>query len=270
MSKIFLIDVAKCSGCHNCQLSCKDEHCENDWRPYAAPQPATGQFWCKVESHTRGTVPKVKMHYTPTFCNHCDNAPCMAAAENGAVYRRSDGLIVIDPEKAAGQKALVESCPYGAIYWNETLNLPQKCTGCAHLLDNGAAKPRCVEACPTDALQFGDEEDFAELLKDAVCLHPEYGTGPRVYYRNIPGRFIAGTVYDPVEEEVVIGAVCTLTSGETVLTTKTDSFGDFWFRDLPENATYDLVIEAAGYQAKHFEALCSTPDVNLEDIPLEK
>ena len=39
MSKVFVIDVARCSGCHNCQLACKDEHCENDWRPYAAPQP---------------------------------------------------------------------------------------------------------------------------------------------------------------------------------------------------------------------------------------
>ena len=37
MSKVFVIDVARCSGCHNCQLACKDEHCENDWRPYAAP-----------------------------------------------------------------------------------------------------------------------------------------------------------------------------------------------------------------------------------------
>ena len=30
MSKIFLIDVARCTGCYNCQLACKDEHCEND------------------------------------------------------------------------------------------------------------------------------------------------------------------------------------------------------------------------------------------------
>ena len=51
MSKVFVIDVAKCSGCYNCQLACKDEHCENDWRPYAAPQPPTGQFWCKVTDH---------------------------------------------------------------------------------------------------------------------------------------------------------------------------------------------------------------------------
>ena len=48
MAKAFVIDVAKCSGCYNCQLACKDEHAENDWMPYAKAQPLTGQFWCRV------------------------------------------------------------------------------------------------------------------------------------------------------------------------------------------------------------------------------
>ena len=50
MGKAFVIDVAKCSGCYNCQLACKDEHAENDWMPYAKPQPLTGQFWCREPS----------------------------------------------------------------------------------------------------------------------------------------------------------------------------------------------------------------------------
>ena len=127
------------------------------------------------------------------------------------MYRREDGLVIIDPEKAAGMADLPAACPYGAIFWNEALSLPQKCTGCAHLLDNGAKVPRCVEACPTDALRFGEEAELADLLKDAVVLHPEHGTSPRVYYRNIPGCFVGGLVYDPEEEEVVIGAAVTLT-----------------------------------------------------------
>ena len=269
MAKVFVIDVARCSGCHNCQLSCKDEHCENDWRPYAAPQPATGQFWCRVTDHPRGTIPKVKIHYIPTLCNHCENAPCLTAAKDGAVYRRPDGLVVIDPEKAAGQKELAESCPYGAIFWNEELGLPQKCTGCAHLLDHGAQKPRCVEACPTDAMQFGEEEELAELLKDAVVLHKEFGTAPRVYYRNIPGCFVGGLVYDPVEEEVIIGAKVTLTLTDgTVYETVTDDFGDFWFKDLPE-ATGAVTIAADGYRQKTFEDIRTAQCPNLGDVPME-
>lgn len=270
MGKVFVIDVARCSGCHNCQLACKDEHCENDWRPYAAPQPPTGQFWCKVTDHPRGSIPKVKIHYIPTLCNHCKEAPCLSATQNGAVYRRPDGLVVIDPEKAVGQKALAEACPYGAIYWNEDLSLPQKCTGCAHLLDHGYAKPRCVEACPTDALQFGEEAELAGLLEGAVCLHPEHGTSPRVYYRNIPGCFVGGLVYDPAEEEVVIGATVTLTQAEgTIHETVTDDFGDFWFRDLPET-TCSVTIRADGFVPRTFDGLDTAQCPNLGDVALEK
>ncbi len=268
MAKVFVIDVARCSGCHNCQLSCKDEHCENDWRPYAAPQPATGQFWCRVQDHPRGTIPKVKVHYLPHLCNHCADAPCIKAGE-GAVYRRPDGLVVIDPEKAVGNKALAESCPYGAIWWNEELGLAQKCTGCAHLLDHGHKMPRCVEACPTDAMRFGEEEELAELLKDAVVLHPEFGTRPRVYYRNIPGCFVGGLVYDPVEEEVLIGAKVTLTMGDVVLETTTDDFGDFWFKELPEGECA-VTISMEGYQSQTFPGLVTAQCPNLGDIPLER
>lgn len=268
MAKIFVIDVARCSGCHNCQLSCKDEHCENDWRPYAAPQPPTGQFWCRVTDHPRGTIPKVKIHYIPTLCNHCADAPCLKVAQNGAVYRRPDGLVVIDPEKAAGQKELADSCPYGAIFWNEELGLPQKCTGCAHLLDHGAAKPRCVEACPTDAMVFGEEAELAELLKDAVVLHKEFGTAPRVYYRNIPGCFVGGLLYDPEEEEVIIGAKVALTLADgTVYETVTDDFGDFWFKDLPET-TATVTVAAPGYESQTFTSLNTAQCPNLGDIPM--
>jgi Fe-S-cluster-containing dehydrogenase component len=269
MSKVFVIDVAKCSGCHNCQLSCKDEHCENDWRPYAAPQPPTGQFWMKVHDYPRGTIPKVTVHYIPHLCNHCRTAPCMAAAENGAVYRRDDGLVIIDPEKAVGQKQLVDACPYGAIFWNEDLSLPQKCTGCAHLLDNGYEKPRCVEACPTDAFQFGEEADFADQLQDAVVLQPTFGTAPRVYYRNIPGQFVGGLLYDPVEEEVLIGATCRLEGAGLTLEAKTDDFGDFWFKNLPVGR-FTLTVSADGFRPQTFRDLDTTDCVNLGDIPMER
>ena len=269
MSKVFVIDVARCSGCYNCQLACKDEHVGNDWKPYAAPQPDIGQFWLKINENVCGTIPKVKIHYIPKLCNHCENAPCIAAAKDGAVYRRDDGLVIIDPEKAVGQKQLLEACPYGAIYWNEELNLPQKCTGCAHLLDNDYKLPRCVEACPTDAMKFGEEEDLKDLIAGATVMSPETGCGPKVYYRNIPGKFIAGTVYDPIEKEVVIGAKCRITSGGKVIETYTDSYGDFWLKDLAVGL-YDLTIEARGFERKYFYNLSTEKDINLGDIPLDK
>ena len=75
MARAFVIDVGRCCGCYNCQLACKDEHVDNDWTPYAKPQPDTGQFWLKIQENVCGTVPKVRMHYIPRLCNHCANAP---------------------------------------------------------------------------------------------------------------------------------------------------------------------------------------------------
>jgi Fe-S-cluster-containing dehydrogenase component len=230
----------------------------------------TGQFWCRVEEHVRGSIPKVKIHYIPKICNHCDNAPCMAAAKDGAVYRREDGLVIIDPEKAAGQRRIAEACPYGVVYVNEKLDLPQKCTGCAHLLDHGAALPRCVDACPTDAMLFGEESELRDLIDGSTVLAPETGARPRVHYRNVPGFFIGGTVYDPDKEEVLEGASCRLQSGGKTWLATADEFGDFWFLDLPAGV-FDLAVDRKGYRTRVFAGIKTGADrsVNLGDVALE-
>ena len=157
----------------------------------------------------------------------------------------------------------------GVYYWNEELGLAQKCTGCAHLLDNGYAKPRCAEICPTEALVFGDEEELQDLIVGADVMNPEFGLGPRVYYRNIPGQFIAGTVYDPVEKEVIIGAKVRCIQGGKLMMGTTDEYGDFWFKDLSVGV-HDVYIEAPGYKTVSFTGLKTTECINLGDIPMEK
>jgi len=267
--KVFVVDLSICNGCHNCQIACKDEHVGNDWSPYAKPQPDTGQFWMKVHEYTRGSVPKVKLSYIPTPCMHCKDAPCIPSCSQEAIYRRKDGMVVIDPDKCKGMRNCVDACPYGVIYFNEDLNLAQKCTGCAHLLDQGWEVPRCVDACPTGALRFGEEKEFKSLIAQAEVLHPESKTAPRVYYLNMPKRFIAGTVYDPEEEEVVIGATLTLTNEATNKTFKiqTDNFGDFWFDKL-DVGRYTLQIETEKYLSKTIAHIDTEKDVNLGDIAL--
>jgi tetrathionate reductase subunit B len=270
--KIFMIDISKCNGCHACQVVCKDEHVGNDWTPIAKSQPDTGQFWLKLTQRVRGSVPKVKVTYRPHLCMHCDIAPCMDACPvEGAIYKREDGLVIIDPVKCSGCRNCIDICPYEAIFFNEELNIAQKCTGCAHLLDGGWQYPRCVDACPTEALHFMSETDAEEAISKAEVWNPERKKEwePRVYYLNLPGRFIAGTVYDPTENEVIIDANCTLTdvsSGKTV-NTKTDSYGDFWFEDL-KKAEFNLRIEKDN-KVKSFADLDTTrEDINLGDIPL--
>ena len=135
----------------------------------------------------------------------------MKVAQNGAVYRRPDGIVIIDPVKAKGQKQIVNGCPYRVIEWNEEKQLPQKCIFCAHMLDKGEKVPRCVESCPTGALVFGDLDDpkseVAKLVASGSTevLHPEYGMKEKVSYIGLPKKFVARTVIYGDVDEVATG-----------------------------------------------------------------
>ena len=141
-----IIDVGKCHNSNNCFLSVVDEYQGNDHPGYSAAMPKHGHHWIDHLRKERGQAPMVDLTYVPTMCNHCDNAPCIKLAENGAVTKRSDGIVIIDPEKAKGQRKLVDSCPYGAIWWNDEKEIPQTWIFDAHLLDRGWKEPRPVQA----------------------------------------------------------------------------------------------------------------------------
>ena len=270
-----VIDIAKCNGCFNCFLACRDEHCGNDFPPYSASQPQTGQSWMQVIEKERGKYPKVKVAYTPVPCMQCDDASCIKAATGGAVYRRADGIVIIDPKKSEGQKAVVSACPYRVIFWNEEKQIPQKCTFCAHLLDQGWKAPRCVEVCPTGALTFGNlddpSSDVARAMKsgNAEILHPEYGMKEKVAYIGLPKRFIAGSVVFGNTDECGEGARVTLQGKGEKRVTKADNYGDFEFEGLKADKAYGIKVECAGY--KPFETEVTTKvDVYLGDIVLRK
>lgn len=270
-----IIDIAKCSGCYNCMLACKDEHCGNDYPGYTEAQPMTGQFWMSLHERERGVYPKVKLSYTPVPCMHCRNANCVKMAENGAVYRRADGIVMIDPVKAKGQKQIVSACPYRVIFWNEEEDIPQKCTFCSHLLDDGWKVPRCVELCPTDALLFGDlddpESDISKIVESSATepLREEYGLKERVLYQNIPKKFIAGTVVFGDTDECAKDVTVTLKNKGKDKVVITDGFGDFWFEGLDTNGEYTLFFEASGYQTKTVDTR-TTRDINMGEIILSK
>lgn len=270
-----LIDVTKCSGCYNCFLACRDEYYDNDYPSYSAAQPLNDQFWMQIKEVERGTYPKPKIAYIPTPCMHCEVAPCMDAAKNGAVFRRQDGIVMIDPEKAQGLDAIVNACPYRVIFWNAEKQLPQKCTLCAHRLDEGEKQPRCVESCPTGALLFGDLDDpDSEIAKLAAGpgvepQHPEFDTKPLVRYIGLPKRFVAGeVVLQDNQGECARDVRVTLEGGGVKLETATDVFGDFEFEGLTKNQTYEVNITADGYSPRQL-TLTTRKDVNLGEIVLE-
>ncbi|MBN1177010.1 MAG: carboxypeptidase regulatory-like domain-containing protein [Dehalococcoidales bacterium] len=268
-----VIDIARCCGCYNCFLACKDEHCGQDYPNYAAAQPMTGQFWMNIIEKERGQYPKVKLAYIPVPCQHCEDAPCVKSAKDGAVYRRPDGIVIIDPEKARGQKQIVSSCPYGVIYWNAEQDLAQKCTLCAHLLDEGWKEPRCVEVCPTGALVFGDLDDPASGVSrliaqgNAESLRPGNALKEKVVYIGLPKKFVAGTVVYGDTDECAGGVTVTLAGEDGERIVETNNFGDFEFEGLAGNTEYTVKIEAEGYQTKELP-VSATDDVYLGIIIL--
>jgi Fe-S-cluster-containing dehydrogenase component len=263
-----VIDIAKCEECNNCFLSCKDEFVENDFLPYSLAQPRHGQRWIDILTKERGQFPKLDVASLPLQCMHCDNAPCVKAGR-GAVVKRGDGIVLIDPVKAVGNKDLVMTCPYGAIFWNEIRNVAQKCTLCAHLLDEGWKEPRCVQACPTGARRIirAEAADMEQKIREENLepYHPEYGTRPRVYYKNLYlylKCFIGGDVAFKKNGlvECAEGAKVILCKGSQKLgEASTDNYGDFKFDGLEEQSgRYTLEIELAGCQKRVIEVDLTT------------
>lgn len=274
-----IIDVAGCENCNNCVLAAKDELVGNDFPGYSAPHPAQGRGVIHIERTVRGAAPLVDAAYVPKMCNHCDDAPCVKAGDDGAVRKRDDGIVIIDPVKAKGRRDLVEACPYGAIVWNEQLHLPQNWFFDAHLLDAGAGAPRCVGVCPTQAMEAVKLSDDAMAQRAKAeglrTLKPEVGTRPRVYYRNLHRAdhcFIAGSVTATVGGRVECldrAEVVLLRSGTQVASTCTDAFGDFKFDALPPNSgTYLVRISHPVHGQAERSAHVGAASVVLEDLAL--
>lgn len=257
-----IIDVAKCHDCNNCFLACKDEYVENDWPPYTLAQPWHGQRWMNIMRKERGQYPLVDVGYRPTPCMHCDSAPCIKAAKDGSIYKRDDGIVIIDPEKAEGRKDLVDSCPYGVIWWNTEKALPQKCSFCVHLLEDGWDIPRCAHSCPTDAIQVVYDEDVEmrkiKKAENLEVLQPELKTNPRVYYKNLyryDKCFVVGSVVLQDKDECAEGAKVALSKGKKPLDiVKTNNYGDFKVDNLDEKSgKYVLEVTYPGYESKTLE-----------------
>jgi Fe-S-cluster-containing dehydrogenase component len=273
-----IIDVAECTNCNLCTLATMDEYVGNEWPGYAAPMPKHGHKWINILQKERGQVPMIDIAYVPTMCNHCDDAPCVKVGKDGAVAKRDDGIVIIDPVKAKGRKDLVASCPYGSIWWNEELQLPQHWNFDAHLIDQGWQQTRGHQSCPTGAMRAicveDDEMQKMAIEQDLEVLKPEAGTQPRVYYRNLwryTKCFIGGSLSAEANGAVdcVEGAsVRLLQDGRVVAEMTSDNYGDFRFDRLDENSgSYTVEIAAAGRAKKSVEAKLGA-SINLGEIRL--
>jgi Fe-S-cluster-containing dehydrogenase component len=269
-----IIDVAECTNCNLCTLATMDEYVGNDWPGYSKPMPKHGHRWINILQKERGQVPMIDIAYVPTMCNHCDDAPCIAKS-GGAIKKREDGIVLIDPEKAKGRKDLVDACPYGHIWWNEEYQVPQAWNFDAHLIDQGWQQTRGHQSCPTGAMRaiYIEDEEMARLVSEQSLevMRPDLETRPRVYYRNLwrySKAFVGGSV--STERNGVIdcvegATVRLLKEGRCVAEMKTDNYGDFKFDRLDEDSgAYVVEITSAG-KSKTLETRLGA-SINLGEI----
>jgi len=275
-----IIDVAECTNCNLCTLATMDEYVGNDWPGYSKPMPKHGHKWINILQKERGQIadqsPMIDIAYVPTMCNQCDDAPCVAKG-GGAVKKREDGIVLIDPDKAKGRKDLVDVCPYGHIWWNDEHQVPQAYNLDAHLIDQGWQQTRGHQSCPTGAMRAicVEDEEMQRMVRDESLevMRPELGTKPRVYYKDLwrySTCFIGGSVSAEANGVVdcVEGAtVRLLRNGQQIGEAKSDNYGDFKFDKLAEESgAYVVEIEAAG-RKKTLEAKLGV-SINLGEIRL--
>lgn len=274
-----IVDVAECTNCNMCVLACHDEYVDNEWPGYSAAMPKHGHRWIDIQKKERGEPPMVDVAYLPVMCQHCDEAPCLAAAKDGAVTKRPDGIVLIDPVKSKGQRQIVDACPYGAIFWNEERQIPQHWTFDAHLLDQGWKEPRAAQSCPTGAIKAIKADDATMDAKARAeglqHLYPEHGTKPRVWYKNLyrfSDCFVGGSLAAEKNGVVdcIAGAKIILSrNGQVIGEAVSDGFGDFKIdRVPPHSGRYSVAIAAEGRPTKTLECEVKDDSVYLGTITL--
>ncbi len=177
-----VIDLERCIGCQACTVACKMENSieHNSWINVKMldGQPldtAVGQF------------PNLTMSYLPVTCMHCQNPPCVDSCPIDAIYKRVDGVVILEPSLCNGCESCFSACPYDVILWDDNAGVATKCHLCAHRIGEGL-EPFCAICCEGQAIHFGDFSDpmsEVSLLvanRSGYVLKPEEETGPSVYY----------------------------------------------------------------------------------------
>lgn len=195
---VMVVNTKKCTGCFACVVACMAEN-------VAGP----GVTYRTVPEVEVGDYPSVSRIFMPTNCQHCDNPPCLKAANAiapGAVTKRPDGIVTFDYAKTRDPRmaeAIKKACPYSAVYIDEgkawTAGTPaaqpyeraaafeyghrreraaadgsagaaRKCHFCLHRLNAGML-PACITTCDGGVTYFGDLNDPRSLVSELVARH---------------------------------------------------------------------------------------------------
>jgi tetrathionate reductase subunit B len=256
-----LIDRQACVGCRTCVAACK----VNNSIPAGIPH---GREYYRIwpREVERGEFPYVIRNLTLMLCMHCEEAPCVAACPEKAIYRREDGLVLIHEGRCTGCGECISECPYGALYIRQDKGVVDKCNFCAANLAEGRL-PECVTACPADAIHFGDiadtQSEISRLIRNlkAQVIKPKYGTKPHVFYTPQAARLRGRVTNRNTGQGTPSIEVTVKGPGAESHTTLTDDRGTFFFWRLRQGSSYRLNLDSFSL------AITLNDDyVTLEDI----
>ena len=172
-----LIDTTKCgSGCDECVKACSTE---NGWEQKGGLQDP--QWIRKVELTNTKNGAK---HSLPMMCQHCEHPPCVDVCPTGASFKREDGIVLVDRHICIGCRYCMMACPFKArSLVHEDLNDTQlahmprgkgcveSCTMCMHKVDAGENTTACAQACPEQAILFGDLNDANSEIAQRLATY---------------------------------------------------------------------------------------------------
>ncbi|HJL17597.1 MAG TPA: 4Fe-4S dicluster domain-containing protein [Sandaracinaceae bacterium LLY-WYZ-13_1] len=207
------IDLSRCTGCKACVIACQ---AENDVPAVGKTQVALGRemHWLRIDRYlTEGD----EVGFQPMLCQHCEHAPCEYVCPTNATVHSPDGLNVMAYNRCVGTRFCQNNCPYHVRRFNwfdyqrgrpareQLVHNPdvsvrgrgvmEKCTFCVQRIrraerygEPGGLRTACQQACPSEAIAFGDRSDPSEPVSRwqrqprAYSVLGELGTRPRVQY----------------------------------------------------------------------------------------
>ncbi len=172
----FAIQSDACSGCKTCQVACNDKHDIPAGMHWRRVYEITAGGWQKKQGAWLSTVVAYNLSVA---CHHCRVPVCGQLCQSDAIWKRPDGVVLVDRSRCTRCRKCETDCPYNAIRWDPVAAMVFKCDFCVDNVDGGQP-PVCVTACPNRALDFGEYED----------LKKKYGATDRVF--PLPDPALAG------------------------------------------------------------------------------